>query len=30
MKTKIDIATILKDKPENIKLYFLLFEYVYF
>ena len=30
METKIDIATILKDKPENIKLYSPLFGYVYF
>lgn len=27
---KINIITILKDKPENTKLYFLLFGYVYF
>lgn len=30
METKIDIATILKDKPENTKLYSPLFGYVYF
>ena len=30
METKIDIVTILKDKPENTKLYSPLFGYVYF
>ena len=30
METKINIATILKDKPENTKLYSPLFGYVYF
>lgn len=30
METKIDIAIILKDKPENTTLYFSLFGYMYF